>query len=94
MKCLDSDKTITEEDKFILLKWNLDQNLLGKIMEAKSTSIRISKDLVLKRKSFNSFGKAGLVRIKVNPDTFVQMAIQLAYIRLHKKAGNLIYCLN
>ena len=81
---------MTEEDNFTLLKWKLDQNLLQKIHEAKSTSQQICKSLVLTRKPFLSFGKVGLVRINVNPDTFVQMAIQLAYIRLHKKPGMFI----
>ena len=35
----------------------------------------------------SEFGKDGLIQLKVNPDTFVQMCIQLAYIRLHKKPG-------
>ena len=81
---------LTEEDNFTLLKWKLDQNMLEKIHEAKSTSQQICKSLVLTRKPFLSFGKVGLVRINVNPDTFVQMAIQLAYIRLHKKPGMFI----
>jgi hypothetical protein len=81
---------LTEEDSFTLLKWKLDQNLLEKIHEAKSTSQKMCKSLVLARKPFLPFGKIGLVRINVNPDTFVQMAIQLAYIRLHKKPGMFI----
>ena len=81
---------LTEEDNFTLLKWKLDQNLMEKIHEAKSTSQQMCKNLVITRKPFLPFGKVGLVRINVNPDTFVQMAIQLAYIRLHKKPGMFI----
>ena len=81
------DNILTEEDNFTLLRWKLDQNMLEKIHEAKSTSQQMCKSLVLTRKPFLPFGKNGLVRINVNPDTFVQMAIQLAYIRLHKKPG-------
>ena len=81
------DNILTEEDNFTLLKWKLDQNLMEKIHEAKSTSQQMCKNLVITRKPFLPFGKVGLVRINVNPDTFVQMAIQLAYIRLHKKPG-------
>ena len=70
-----------------MLKWKLDGGLMARIHEAKSTSLKICKNLVVKREAFISFGKTELVRINVNPDTFVQMAIQLAYIRLHKKPG-------
>ena len=84
------DNILTEEDNFTLLRWKLDQNMLEKIHEAKSTSQQMCKSLVLTRKPFLPFGKNGLVRINVNPDTFVQMAIQLAYIRLHKKPGMFI----
>ena len=82
---------LTEEDNFTLLKWKLDQNMLEKIHEAKYTSQQMCKSLVLTRKPFLPFGKIGLVRINVNPDTFVQMAIQLAYTRLHKKPGMFIF---
>ena len=78
-----------EDDNFTLLKWKLDEDLMERIHEAKSTSTKICKNLVLKREAFISFGKTELVRINVNPDTFVQMAIQLAYMRLHKKPGEL-----
>ena len=78
-----------EDDNFTLLKWKLDEDLMERIHEAKSTSTKICKNLVLKREAFISFGKTELVRINVNPDTFVQMAIQLAYMRLHKRPGEL-----
>ena len=82
-----TDVTLDENDNFTLLEWKLDAKLIDKIQEAKATSIEIGKLLVLKRKPFNLFGKTDLVRIRVNPDTFVQMAIQLAYMRLHNKSG-------
>ena len=92
-----TDVILDENDNFTLLEWKLDEHLKDKIQEAKTTSMEIGKLLVLKRKPFNLFGKTDLVRIRVNPDTFVQMAIQLAYMRLHKKSGisfiGMIICL-
>ena len=49
---------------------------------------QVGNQLILKRTIFEDFGKDALVAAKVNPDTFVQMCIQLAYIKLHKKPGN------
>ena len=33
--------------------------------------------------AFTSFGKAAIKQRKVHPDTFVQLALQLAYYKLH-----------
>ena len=41
----------------------------------------------MKRKRFPEFGKSAIQKAKVNPDTFAQVAIQVAYYRLHKKSG-------
>lgn len=77
----------TNDQSFQVIKWKLDGAILNRIVEAKATALEVGKQLVIKRKPFNAFGKSGITKIKVNPDTFVQMAIQLAYIRLHGKPG-------
>ena len=78
-----------EIDEIQCLKWNLDSNLLKAIDRAKSTSVEMGKNLLVKRKPFAVFGKVQLTQRKVNPDTFVQMALQLAYMRLHKRPGDI-----
>ncbi len=70
-----------------LLNWKLDSRLKNSIDEAKENAVKLSVDIVLKRKPFRGFGKVEIQKLKVNPDTFVQMALQLAYYRLHKKPG-------
>lgn len=35
--------------------------------------------------AFTGFGKAAIKQRKLHPDTFVQLAMQLAYYKLHKK---------
>lgn len=39
----------------------------------------------MSREKFTGFGKALAVKNRIHPDTFVQMALQLAYYRMHKK---------
>ena len=75
------------EEYFTYLDWKLDNGLLDSINEAKADSMSLCKNLVLKREAFTGFGKTAITNVKANPDTFVQMAIQLAYMRLHKKPG-------
>ncbi len=44
-----------------------------------------SQDLQVVSYAFTSFGKAAIKKRKLHPDTFVQLALQLAYYRLHGK---------
>ncbi len=46
-----------------------------------------TQDLQLVCYAFTAFGKAAIKQKKLHPDTFVQLAIQLAYYRLHEKYG-------
>ncbi len=70
-----------------LLTWKIDQKLETAINLAKENAQKLNVDIVLKRKPFKGFGKKDIQKLKVNPDTFVQMALQLAYYRLHGKPG-------
>ena len=67
------------------LTWKLDEIILERIQAAKRLSLDYGNSLLFKRTAFSDFGKNALKSIQVNPDTFVQVAIQLAYIRLHGK---------
>ena len=69
------------------LSWKLDVDMLANIERAKNAAEKLCNTLMLKRTSFDSFGKDTIVKLNVNPDTFVQMCIQLAYFRLHKRPG-------
>jgi len=74
-----------------LLTWKIDQKLETAINLAKENAQKLNVDIVLKRKPFKGFGKKDIQKLKVNPDTFVQMALQLAYYRLHGKPGILVH---
>lgn len=43
------------------------------------------QDLQLVCYAFTAFGKSAIKQRKLHPDTFIQLAMQLAYYRLHKK---------
>uniref|UniRef100_A0A672RLH4 Peroxisomal carnitine O-octanoyltransferase n=1 Tax=Sinocyclocheilus grahami TaxID=75366 RepID=A0A672RLH4_SINGR len=45
-------------------------------------------DLQVVSYAFTSFGKAAIKKRKLHPDTFVQLALQLSYYRLHGKPGS------
>ena len=74
-----------DDTSFFRLPWDLDEVILERIQAAKHRSLGYGSSLVLKRTAFSQFGKKALKGLEVNPDTFVQMAIQLAYMRLHGK---------
>lgn len=44
-----------------------------------------TQDLQLLCYAFTAFGKAAIRKKKLHPDTFVQLAMQLAYYRLYKQ---------
>lgn len=46
-----------------------------------------TQDLQIVCYAFTAFGKAAIKEKKLHPDTFVQLAMQLAYYRMHKRYG-------
>ena len=51
-------------------------------------SRKMDNELMLKREAFSDFGKDGIKRnLKIHPDAFVQIALQLAHYKLHGFAG-------
>ena len=73
--------------KPVQLQWNLDDQIHKALEQARVTSHYYTSNFIVKRKSFEGFGKNALTKARVNPDTFVQMCIQLTYQRLHKTPG-------
>lgn len=39
----------------------------------------------LTRRTFEDYGKLEIQRFKLHPDSYIQMALQLAYYKMHKK---------
>ena len=63
------------------LKFDLNQDIQKHICNAKESISQRMKNLYLELKSFNNYGKAAMKEMKVHPDTFMQIAIQVSGFR-------------
>ncbi|KAM4685371.1 peroxisomal carnitine O-octanoyltransferase [Amazona ochrocephala] len=69
------------------LVFTVDQKIINEIGYAKEVYYKKVSDLQLVHYAFTSFGKALIKKQKFHPDTFVQLAIQLAYYKCHGRPG-------
>uniref|UniRef100_A0A3Q4G080 Carnitine O-acetyltransferase a n=1 Tax=Neolamprologus brichardi TaxID=32507 RepID=A0A3Q4G080_NEOBR len=67
------------------LHFNITADIKKAIEEAKQSIDKIVQDLDFSILSFNRYGKNFLKANKMSPDAFIQMAIQLAYYRVHRQ---------
>uniref|UniRef100_A0A669B7Z9 Carnitine O-acetyltransferase a n=1 Tax=Oreochromis niloticus TaxID=8128 RepID=A0A669B7Z9_ORENI len=67
------------------LHFNITADIKKAIEEAKRSIDKIVQDLDFSILSFNHYGKNFLKANKMSPDAFIQMAIQLAYYRVHRQ---------
>ncbi|KFO74815.1 Peroxisomal carnitine O-octanoyltransferase [Cuculus canorus] len=69
------------------LVFTVDQKVLSGIRRAKELYYDKVSDLQLVNYAFTSFGKALIKKKELHPDTFVQLALQLAYYKNHGRPG-------
>ncbi|NXY81104.1 OCTC octanoyltransferase, partial [Alcedo cyanopectus] len=69
------------------LVFTVDQKVISEIEQAKEWYHQKVSDLQLVNYVFTSFGKALIRTKKLHPDTFVQLALQLAYYKCHGRPG-------
>nr|XP_033787107.1 peroxisomal carnitine O-octanoyltransferase isoform X2 [Geotrypetes seraphini] len=69
------------------LAFTVDLKVLDDIRLAKEEYQQQASDVQLISHAFTSFGKKLVKELKLHPDTFVQLALQLAYYKLHKRPG-------
>uniref|UniRef100_A0A1A8AZ96 Peroxisomal carnitine O-octanoyltransferase n=1 Tax=Nothobranchius furzeri TaxID=105023 RepID=A0A1A8AZ96_NOTFU len=70
------------------LLFTVDEKVVGDINHAKRQYLESTQNLQIVCYAFTAFGKAAIKQKKLHPDTFVQLAMQLAYYRLHHKPGS------
>ncbi|XP_030640253.1 peroxisomal carnitine O-octanoyltransferase [Chanos chanos] len=70
------------------LLFTVDDKVRQDIRLAKEQYKKTAEDLQIVCYAFLSFGKAAIKKRKLHPDTFVQLALQLAYYRQHRKPGS------
>ncbi|KAM6411835.1 LOW QUALITY PROTEIN: peroxisomal carnitine O-octanoyltransferase [Pluvialis apricaria] len=69
------------------LAFTVDQKIINEIGLTKEWYYKKVSDLHLVNYAFTSFGKALIRKKKLHPDTFVQLALQLAYYKCHGRPG-------
>ncbi|KAM6201358.1 peroxisomal carnitine O-octanoyltransferase isoform 2-T2 [Rhynchocyon petersi] len=69
------------------LVFSIDEKIVNYIKEAKAQFLKQASDLEVVCYAFTSFGKKLTKKKRLHPDTFVQLALQLAYYRLHGRPG-------
>ncbi|NWI08301.1 OCTC octanoyltransferase, partial [Crypturellus soui] len=69
------------------LVFTVDQKIKNGIEHAKESYYQKVSDVQLVSYAFTSFGKALIRKKKLHPDTFVQLALQLAYYKCHGRPG-------
>ncbi|KAG7470020.1 hypothetical protein MATL_G00134880 [Megalops atlanticus] len=70
------------------LVFTVDDKVRSDIAQAKQQYQETAQNLQIVCYAFTDFGKAAIKKRKLHPDTFVQLALQLAYYRLHGKPGS------
>lgn len=63
------------------LKWRIGDELQANLLDAQKNAVKILSDVDLRLLKHDSYGKGLMKRLKVSPDAYIQMALQLAYYR-------------
>ncbi|XP_029602282.1 peroxisomal carnitine O-octanoyltransferase-like isoform X1 [Salmo trutta] len=70
------------------LVFTVDDRVRSDVAHAKQQYLETTQNLQVVCYAFTSFGKAAIKHRKLHPDTFIQLALQLAYYRQHGRLGS------
>lgn len=65
------------------LKFDLDDHLLGEIKRIENEKKQNKNDIIVTSTQYNEYGKDFIKTLKVHPDSYIQMILQLVYYKLH-----------
>eukprot|EP01100_Stratorugosa_tubuloviscum_P003953 TRINITY_DN196_c0_g1_i1.p1 TRINITY_DN196_c0_g1~~TRINITY_DN196_c0_g1_i1.p1 ORF type:complete len:559 (-),score=214.95 TRINITY_DN196_c0_g1_i1:68-1744(-) len=70
------------------LNWEIDLNLKQKILTKHIEFGNWCDNLEIEEFGFSNYGKNQIKKWKLSPDAFIQMALQIAHWRVHKRVGS------
>lgn len=65
------------------LKFDLDDGLRAEVDRMRAETVKMSSGIIVTTDELAGYGKDFIKTVKVHPDSYVQMVLQLAYYRLH-----------
>lgn len=80
-RCTEGPDDFSSVGGVMRLKWRISQELRDDLLDAHKNAVRILSDVDLRLLMHDAYGKGFIKRLKVSPDAYIQMALQLAYYR-------------
>jgi carnitine O-palmitoyltransferase 1 len=73
---------------FERLKWELDDTVQLKIGQSLQIAQELIDNVEMSLLVWTEYGKGFIKRLKISPDAFLQMTLQLTYFRVNHAQGN------
>jgi len=80
-RCTEGPDDFNPGNGLTRLKWKISDDLHANLLDAQKNAIKILSDVDLRLLMHDAYGKGFIKRLKVSPDAYIQMALQLAYYR-------------
>lgn len=81
----EGEDAVGELDPTSIIEFSLPEKIHNSILKAKENFDQVVNDLETKVTTFDRFGKSFPQEYGISPDSLVQLAIQLAYYRVHRE---------
>lgn len=80
-RCTKGEDDFSSVGHVVRLKWHIDDELEKNLVKAQDNATEILSDVDLRLLMHDAYGKGFIKKLKVSPDAYIQMALQLAYYR-------------